>query len=278
MVDETGLDENKKEMLYHAALIEGKVLKIGTRRGNSRTRSLLESYGSFERIYKEPFGFLETRLKENERISALLRKLRELPEEYFKTIKVGDEKFPKQLEYGAPPVLYIRGDAELLNGKTIGVVGTRKPTKRELEEEASVLERLLAKDYVIVSGLARGCDALAHRFAIENKGKTIAVLGTPLDRNPVKENIPLKDEIAEKGLLVSEYPFGIRTFPSHFVNRNYTIVSLCTEGIVVVSSKDKGGTIHAIRACSNLQRPLYVLKNNLGKNLEWTKKFRFKVP
>ena len=178
-------------------------------------------------------------------------------------------------------MLYCSGNIELVNAKTIAVVGTRQlEDDIDIVEGKKVLQRLLDKGYVIVSGLAKGCDTLAHSYVIEHGGKTIAVLGTPLNKYYPKENKHLQEIIASQHLVVTQYPIGIKTFPSHFAHRNKTTVGLSTEGVVVIRAGDKSGTQHAIKECIYTKKPLYVLMNNLNKGYGWVKNYKgfFKVP
>ncbi|WP_249114146.1 DNA-processing protein DprA, partial [Vibrio parahaemolyticus] len=115
----------------------------------------------------------------------------------------------------------------------------------------------------IVSGLAAGSDTLGHQAALKYSGRTIAVIGTPLDQYFPKENRELQDEIAKNHLLVSEYPIGIRSFGSFFANRNRTTVGLSSEGVVVARAGDRSGTQYAIRHCVEQGKQLYALENNI---------------
>jgi len=174
----------------------------------------------------------------------------------------------------ATPVLYAIGDLELLYSKTIGVVGTRRIEKKpDIDAANSCLARLIEKEYTIVSGLASECDTLAHRFAVENGGKTIAVLGTPLDVYYPKENTKLQDEIAENHLLISQYPVGIDTTGACFAHRNTTTVGLSKEGLVVLLSPDKSGTLHAVSECVETGKQLYVLEHNIDRGFQWVEKY-----
>ncbi len=273
-------DYDKNENFYHAALIFLRKLSIGSQKSNIKLKELLNRYGSFENIYKKNVWF-----KKSEQLNSLESIIKRLEKVNFsfKTITTCDNKFPEQLNKisGATPILYTRGDITLAYTKTIAVVGTRKPlSKEEIREAKKVIYRILEKDYTIVSGLAEGCDMLAHVCAINNKKPTIAVIGTPLDIYYPAKHRSVQKRIAKDYLLVSQYPIGIKTFPSYFAHRNITTVGLATEGVVVIKSDDKSGTLHAIKHCIKQNKPLYILRENLKHDYEWVKKYKdyIKVP
>ncbi|TOG45021.1 DNA processing protein DprA, partial [Vibrio parahaemolyticus] len=174
--------------------------------------------------------------------------------------------------------LYCRGDLSLLNAdKTISFVGTRELHNPEhVRHGEVVIGRLLNAGYqAIVSGLAAGSDTLGHQAALKYSGRTIAVIGTPLDQYFPKENRELQDEIAKNHLLVSEYPIGIRSFGSFFANRNRTTVGLSSEGVVVARAGDRSGTQYAIRHCVEQGKQLYALENNIYEpEYQWVKKYK----
>ncbi|MEM2956140.1 MAG: DNA-processing protein DprA [Candidatus Pacearchaeota archaeon] len=269
-------DKNKNESLFHATLIYLKIVSAGTASGNKKLKEFLEKYGSFEGIYNVYKGSMsiEDSLKKIKGLENIINKLNNLNFD-FKVITIKDINFPEHLRKieNATPVLYARGDLNLLNKKSIAVVGSRHiyPNKdRQVYEEAyDVMKRLVEKKYVIVSGLAEGCDTIGHIQTIENGGKTIAVLGTPLDQYYPSSNKNLQEKIAREHLLISQYPIGIRTFKSYFTNRNHTTVSLATEGIVVIKASDNSGTMHAVKFCSEQKKPIYVLANNFSNNYKW---------
>jgi len=260
-----------QESHYHTLLILTKQLKVGTRKSNKELRDLLQD-SSFEDIYNSfPTPLDEDTLKSK------------LKDDNFSILTINDDNFPQSLRDNpeATPVLYYQGNIELFNNPSIAVVGTRQLKDMvDIEEGKKIVARLVNKGYTIVSGLAEGCDTLAHEQAIALGGTTIAVLGTPLDRFYPRQNRSLQENIARDHLLVSEYPTSIRTFPSYFANRNLTTVTLSSEGVVVIRSPDKSGTQHAVRECIKQDKPLYVLANNFGQGYEWTRRHRdhIKVP
>ncbi|MBD3249255.1 DNA processing protein DprA [Candidatus Woesearchaeota archaeon] len=254
----------RDECFYHAALVINKSIKQGSKTEDQKARVLLKKYGSFEEIFRS-FSL------DKKDFSKIKKAIDKVPFD-FSITTVNDPDYPlKDIQY-ASPALYTRGNKDLLKNSSIAVVGTRKlKYQQDIDDGNSVMKRLLAKDYTIVSGLAFGCDALAHKYAVNNNGKTIAVLGTPL-KKPSGNNKDLEEMIGEKHLVVSQYPTGSATYPSYFAHRNITTVGLSKEGIVVMLSPDKSGTQHAIRECIKQEKQLYILDSNLDRGFRWTDK------
>ncbi len=264
-----------EESFYHYLLSKEREFRPGSIKGDRNLRSALAKEKSFRNVYRAVFGSVLF----NDDFDRWVRKF----DWDFQMVRISDPEFPEffSSHENTSPVLYFKGDFSLLKRKTIAVVGTRRlDDEEDITEGKKILERLLEKDYVIVSGLAKGCDTLAHRYAIDNGGKTIAVLGNPLSVYYPAENRKLQELIEEEGLVISQYPFGIRTFPSHYAHRNTTTVGLSKEGIVVIKSGDNSGTIHAIKQAYLQNKPIYVLRGNFVHGYNWVEKYkdRIKIP
>jgi len=275
-------ESNKRETLYHAVLLETKELKTSFS-GDNEVRRLLKEHGSFEAIFKNKKGLVsvEEFVKSDAKLEKIARDIENVDFD-FHVLTVNDPAYPLKDVPDATPVLYARGDLGLFGQKSIAVVGTRDLFKKNMVRAAleggSILERLVRAGNVIVSGLAEGCDTLAHEAAILYGGRTIAVLGTPLDKHYPYMNNSLQDKIAENHLLVSQYPVGKSSFGSFFAHRNHTTVSLSSEGVVVVHAGDKSGTQHAVRTCKKQEKPLYILQNNFGCGYAWPGKIKKSYP
>lgn len=151
--------------------------------------------------------------------------------------------YPKWLKeiYAPPPFLFYKGDISLLQEPALAIIGSRKPCSYSYD----VLEALipiLAKHYVIVSGLAKGIDTRSHQRTIFYKGHTIGVLGNSLDYYYPKENYALQQKMGHEQLVITEYPLGTRPHPHHFPARN-RIISGLTQGTVVIQAAKKSGTM-----------------------------------
>lgn len=170
----------------------------------------------------------------------------------------------------APTRLFLAGDRELLRTvPRVSVIGTRRPTPAGRKRAEILCRALVEQRVVVVSGLAEGIDAIAHRTAIDAGGRTIAVLGTPLDRAYPKANAPLQDEIAARHLAVSEFSSGTPTRKSNFPRRNRTM-ALISHATVIVEAGRTSGTVHQGWEALRLGRPLFLLES-LAKsaNLGW---------
>ena len=159
-------------------------------------------------------------------------------------ISLKDEYYPEKLKnISHPPLfLYYRGDLSLTEKKTIGVVGTRRPTVYGRNVCEKIIDELVNAGVVTVSGLASGIDTVCHKRTIEKKGKTIAVVGSGLDVIYPAENKNYWKIIGEEGLLVSEYPLGTPPNNFNFPRRNRIIAGL-SRGVAVIESKEKGGSL-----------------------------------
>ncbi|QQQ50695.1 DNA-processing protein DprA [Pseudomonas syringae] len=248
----------------HAVLVQSKKIGIGSAKANDDLRKALMQAGSLENIYNDHFSMIPVDEEVARKVFEKIQKF----DASFDVVTCLDEQYPHVLRdfSGTPPIVYYQGDLELASvAKTIGFVGTRELYDESHRDHGRrVIRRLASSGFdVVVSGLAEGSDTLGHETAIQNGGRTIAVLGTPLNMHYPKSNARLQDEIAVHHLVVTEYPIGIGSFGSYFANRNRTTVALSSGGIVVARAGDKSGTQHAIRICLEQSKPLYVLENNL---------------
>lgn len=172
----------------------------------------------------------------------------------------------------APPVLWVAGRAEYLRtSPRVSVVGSREASPQGIKN-AEKLARILAKDgIVVVSGLAKGIDTAAHRSAMREGGRTIAVLGTPLDRFYPAENEGLQREIMEKHLAVSQFPSGMPFDRGHFIMRNRTMALLVNASVIVEAGDTSGARSQGWEAL-RLGRPLFILRPILeNEKLRWPK-------
>lgn len=165
------------------------------------------------------------------------------------SLKKADLGFSKLLlQIPDPPeVLYYRGNTELFNDPfCVAVVGTRKASAYGISVTDKICTEIAERGIVIISGLARGIDAAAHKAALKAGGKTIAVLGDSLDKIYPPEHKSLAEEIVRKnGLVISEYPDGSQTYKSNFVARNRIIAGLSKASIIIEAPFGSGALITA---------------------------------
>ncbi len=162
----------------------------------------------------------------------------------------GDEIYPPALAAveDAPPLLAVKGRLELLQASAVAVVGARNASANGRRIAASLGKRLIGYGLVVVSGLARGIDAAAHRGALDGAGEvtTVAVIAGGLNTIYPPEHADLQAEIAERGLLISEAPLGTEPQARHFPRRN-RLVSGLSLGVVVVEGAPRSGSLITAR-------------------------------
>lgn len=174
-----------------------------------------------------------------------------------------------------PETLFVAGDTGLLGPSVprVAVIGTRTPSREGIARTRRLVRELVERGVVIVSGLAAGVDTIAHETAIHYGGRTIAVVGLPLDQVYPKENAELQMLIGAKHLLVSQFEPGVRTHRSFFVQRNRTMAIL-SWGTVVIEAGDSSGTLSQASETIRCGKPLFVLRSALErKDLEWPERF-----
>jgi DNA processing protein len=147
--------------------------------------------------------------------------------------------------YDAPLILYARGDLQALQGPALAMVGTRKPSIAGLENAKHFAKSLAEAGITIVSGLALGIDAEAHKGCLEALGRTIAVMGTGIDCIYPQRHRSLAARIIEKGLLLSEFPLQSPPIAGHFPRRNRIISGLSLITLVVEAAIRSGSLITA---------------------------------
>ncbi|GEC67524.1 DNA-processing protein DprA [Raoultella terrigena] len=266
----------QSEAWQHAALILAKKIGVGSKKSNAELKSLLLNFGSIQKLYDYHFSMIPP----DSDIVSKLDKIFSSLKVNFGVINCLDDNYPDLLQdiYGAPPVLYYRGDINILKlPRSISFVGTRNLDNPEhITQGLNALERLVKAGFqVIVSGLAKGSDTLGHQTAIKLGAKTIAVLGNPINIAYPAENKKLQELIAKEHLVLSEYPVGILSQGSYFANRNLTTVSLSREGVVVARAGDKSGTQYAIRTCVEQNKTVYALENNIHEpEYQWVHKYK----
>lgn len=158
----------------------------------------------------------------------------------------------------APPILYVKGALAKHPERSVAIIGTREPTINGDQTATQITQFFAGKGWSIVSGLARGCDAIAHRAAIKAGAHTVAVLAHGLHMIAPAQNKQLAaDIIASGGALVSQYPFGQDVERKQYVERDHTQAGM-SQGVVMIQSSLDGGSLHASRASLSYGRWLAV--------------------
>lgn len=156
-----------------------------------------------------------------------------------------------------PEVLFVAG-LPLEPAPHVAIVGSRKPTRYGLEVAETLARELANAGLVIVSGMARGIDAAAHKGALAAGGATVAVLGCSIEICYPPANRALYRQIAERGTLVSEFPTGTIPFPSNFPKRNRVIAGLSL-GVVVIEGREDGGAMITARLAGEAGREVFAV-------------------
>ncbi|QHO63755.1 DNA-processing protein DprA [Candidatus Chazhemtobacterium aquaticus] len=166
-----------------------------------------------------------------------------------------------------PDRLYVRGESKVLLEKMVAVVGSRKMSVKGEEVTRRVVKQLVDMEMVVVSGLARGVDSVAHRECLRLGGRTVAVLAHGLDWVYPRENAGLAEKIVEAGgALVSQLEEGVRPERYFFPLRNRLIVGMCL-GVVVIEAEIKSGTMTTANWAAELNRKVWVVRGSPGTDL-----------
>lgn len=188
-------------------------------------------------------------------------------------LKLRDARHPVEL-------LYFQGAWELTETRSVAIVGSRKATDEGKLRANRLATELVKGGFTIVSGLAEGIDRAAHTAAIEAKGQTIAVIGTPLGEAYPKANRGLQETIASDFLLISQVPvlrYAKQAVPQNrlfFPERNVTMSAL-TEATIIVEASDTSGTLTQARAALHQGRKLFILESCfLRSDITWPARFQ----
>ncbi len=260
-------DLNKKKYWIWLSLING----LGSR----RKMKLLEIYKTPEKIYnlsKEQLlkikGIGEEVVKnivvsKNQKL--LNYHIKYMKENNIRIINICEKNYPQVLKeiYDPPISLYIKGNTNILNNKSIAIVGCRDCTNYGRSAAKYFAYNLTKKNINIVSGLAKGVDSYAHIGSLST-GNTIAVLGNGLDTIYPKENTELAKEIIKNGgTIISEYPCGTKPNKMNFPARNRIISGMC-DGIIVIEAKEKSGTLITVDFALEQGRDVFVIPGNIN--------------
>lgn len=174
-----------------------------------------------------------------------------------------DDEYPLNLRVlpTAPTILYVKGNYKILNvEKSVAVIGTRQPTDYGIKIDQLFAKTLSLDGFVVVSGLAIGCDTYAHRGALDGSGKTVAILAHGLDQPAYpKSNRAMADDIIAKGgALMSTYPIGTKLRPQFLAARDQWQSGM-SDGVLVIETGIQGGTRIAMKHSVKQERPLAVI-------------------
>lgn len=258
-----------QELRYQIALTM--IPKVGP----TRAKALVNHFGSASAIFK-------ARRKELEAIEGLgiftigsilhFNNFSRAEEEmaYIEKHKITplfitDKTYPRRLLncYDNPVLLYYKGNADLNASKIVAIVGTRNATDYGKQVCETLVKDLAAEGVLIVSGLAFGIDAIAHRSALKNNLQTIGVLGHGLDRIYPAENRPIAKQMLSQGGLLSEFTANAKLDPGNFPSRN-RIVAGISDCIIVIESGLKGGSLITAELGNGYNRDVFAIPGRIG--------------
>jgi DNA processing protein len=221
---------------------------IVPRIGPATVRALLDRFGDLEVAWRADSGALREVGLDRRAIQNLVTlraqldldaEMEKLAQNHVTALTWEDTGYPSLLKqiYAPPPVLYVRGELVTADEWAVAIVGTRRATMYGKEVARMLAQELAQNGVTIVSGLARGIDAVAHQAALDAGGRTVAVLACGLDRVYPPEHRKLAHAIIENGAMVSDYPLGTPPEAANFPPRN-RIISGMALGVIVAEAGD----------------------------------------
>ena len=223
--------------------------------GPARLKKLLEEHGSIEEVCR----VLDAPLNKAE------EEIEKADKKNIKILSKEDKEYPELLKqiHDPPPVIYVKGELLEKDKNAIAIVGTRNPSKYGIETTRQLAKELASLGITIVSGLALGIDAAAHRGALEAGGRTIAVLGCGADRIYPIENAELYHNVSA---IVSEYPIGFQQEKWTFPQRN-RIISGLSLGVIIIEGGYKSGAMITAKEALDQGREVFAVPQNIDSEL-----------
>ena len=234
---------------------------------------LLESFGTAQAVLDAAgAGTIDRSHLPRQVLKALLkpdaqeidREIRSLERPDYHLVPFDSPGYPPLLKQIAapPPCLFVRGDPEVLGSCQVAIVGSRKPTMDGRRDARYFAGELARQGITVTSGLARGIDTEAHRGALGQQGRTVAVLGSGLDYIYPESNAELAEKISESGALVSEFPLSWRPLPHNFPRRNRVISGL-SEAVLVVEAARRSGSLSTARHALEQNREVFAVPGSI---------------
>jgi DNA processing protein len=267
LADRRGPLEHDREAAFWAAFANVRHI------GPARIARLLTQFGALSDAWQAPADALRLALEPRalaELTSARRtidpeRQLEELWRREIRVLHAEHPEYPALLgeASGRPTVLYIRGQLLPADARSVGIVGTRRSTPYGRGTTERIAQALAAAEVTVVSGLARGIDAVAHHVALETGGRTVAVLGSGVDVIYPSEHRRLAERIVENGAVISEQPPGAKPDAPNFPARN-RIISGMSLGVVVIEAPARSGALITASFAADQGREVFVVPGNVG--------------
>ena len=241
--------------------------------GPAKVRALLDHFGNLEAAWQADRADLQEAGLDRRSIDSLeaARKgmdldilLAEVEKAGFHLLCWDDEDYPRRLREVAnpPPLIYVRGALVDKDDWAVAIVGTRRASAYGKEVTRELSGALASAGVTVVSGLARGVDAAAHVAALEAGGRTIAVLGSGLDKIYPYEHTTLAGQIVNSGAVISDYPLGTPPESNNFPARNRIISGLAL-GVIVVEAGDESGALITAGIAAEQGREVFAVPGNI---------------
>lgn len=255
-------------------LIDWIALSLVTGVGSRTATMLIDRFGSPSFCFEAPVTTLESfglkpgsieAMRSPEPRNRAERELREVERLGGDVLTLVDKGYPRLLRetYDPPIVLYYRGDLDgALARPAVAIVGSRHCSTYGKNVSEMLARELAERDVTIISGLARGIDAAAHRGALAGGGLTIAVMGTGLDTTYPKENSKLAERVVESGALVTEFPLSTPPLSRNFPFRNRVISGLSL-GVLLVEGAERSGSLITARMAYEQGREVFAVPGNI---------------
>ncbi|MFY8351874.1 DNA-processing protein DprA [Pseudoalteromonas sp. SSM20] len=261
--------ETRSELEYWLAFYFSKGIGFQTVQ-NLLEQFTLDEIFSFTHFDQLKTGFNSNALKnlKNTNWQKITSLISDCESSDIKIIYFSHPKYPQLLkEIASPPlVLFCKGDIELLNTPKLAIVGSRNATEIGRQVSKDIATNLALNDFCVVSGMARGIDSCAHQGALQVGRNTIAVLGTGVDVCYPKRAKELYHQIAEKGLIISEYLPGTSALAANFPRRN-RIISGLSLGTIVVEAEQKSGSLITAKYALEQNREIFAVPGSVYNEL-----------
>jgi len=182
-----------------------------------------------------------------------------------KIISYLDDEYPENLHdvYDKPVILFYKGTLKPSDTTSLAMVGSRNVTEYGTMTALKMSEELSHKGFTIISGMATGIDTYAHQGALNAKGRTIAILGTGIDKIYPRSNVELFHKIVENGAVISDFTFGTPSLPENFPTRN-RIISGITLGTIVIEAASNSGSLITARSALEQNREVFAVPGNVS--------------
>jgi DNA processing protein len=241
--------------------------------GTKRIQHLAQSFGSLAAAWSATEAELKRAgLEESPRTQLLKARttmnideeIRKIERASARFLTLADGAYPAMLKAlpDAPPVLYVLGELTSQDEKALAVVGTRKATKMGRDAALDLSQELARNGVTIVSGLAPGIDAAAHEGALQGGGRTLAVLGSGIDRIYPRENLELARRVYKSGAILSEFPIGTPPEKRNFPRRNRVISGLSL-GVLVVEAPEGSGALITAHDAADQGRDVFAVPSSI---------------